>query len=449
MTERFKLPRSLNAKMLYVILLSLAAALAVYLAVTWIGDLAVEKIYMSPEAVSARKAEIYSRFSAYVTEEGISGEDSAAVAAWTRRNEYTTILLYQGDSLNLLAEDGQAQSSDSMQNYERLQYASQYGKLYPLRFSNGVYHIAIGDNTELRELRLNRLIAVALAGTVFVAGMLWYISRLSSRIIRLARQALEIGAGDLEGPITVKGEDELAQLAGSVDNMRRSVIERMLGERRAWEANSELITAISHDIRTPMTSLIGYLGLLNDGSFTDPERIKQFTSSAYGKAMELKDLTDELFKYFLVFGPSQLELDMDAYDGQLLLGELLGELEFDLRDAGFEIERISRGGACTVNADPLYLKRILNNLESNVKKYADPARPVVLLDELREERFCVCVSNSVGKNMDRVESSKIGLRTCEKMMDLMGGSFTVTKDEEHFAAELSLPAVPGAPEEGA
>ena len=84
-----------------------------------------------------------------------------------------------------------------------------------------------------------------------------------------------------------------------------------------------------------------------------------------------------------------------------------------------------------------------------MKKYADPARPVVLLDELREERFCVCVSNSVGKNMDRVESSKIGLRTCEKMMDLMGGSFTVTKDEEHFAAELSLPAVPGAPEEGA
>ena len=207
MTERFRLPRSLHAKALYALLLAAAVAAALYFAITAIGDLAVERIYMSPEAVSSRKAEIYSRFSVYVAEQGLSGEDAASVAEWTARNEYITVLLYKGDSLNLLAEDGEAQSSASMQSYERLRYASEYGKLYPLRFSDGVYHIAIGDSTQLREYRLNRMIALTVAVIAFVAVILGYVGSLSRRIIRLSREAVEIGAGDLEGPVTVRGRD--------------------------------------------------------------------------------------------------------------------------------------------------------------------------------------------------------------------------------------------------
>ncbi len=445
MTKAFRLPRSLNAKMLYVLLLAAAAAVAAYFAVTGLGDLAVKRIYLSPEAESARKAEIYSRFNAYVSENGIAGEDAAAVADWTARNEYITILIYKGDSLNLLAEDGEAQPSDTMPSYERLQYASRYGKLYPLRFADGLYHIAIGDSTEVREYALNRMIGVMMASILFVTIALWYVRRLSARIIRLSREAVEIGQGDLEGPITIRGEDELAQLAAEMDTMRRSVIERMTGERRAWEANSELITAISHDIRTPMTSLIGYLGLLNDGKFTDPERVKQFTASAYGKAMELKDLTDELFRYFLVFGRTDPELNLERYEGRLLMEQMLGELAFDLQDAGFQTNSIQWGEACSVTADPLYLKRVLDNLISNVKKYADKAEPVILLTELEDGRLTVSVSNRCAGGQGRAESTKIGLRTCEKILDLMGGSFQARREGEHFAASFSLPA--GPPEE--
>ncbi len=449
MTERFRLPRSLHAKALYALLLAAAAAAALYFAITAIGDLAVERIYMSPEAVSSRKAEIYSRFSVYVAEQGLSGEDAASVAEWTARNEYITVLLYKGDSLNLLAEDGEAQSSANMQSYERLRYASEYGKLYPLRFSDGVYHIAIGDSTQIREYRLNRMIALTVAVIAFVAVILGYVGSLSRRIIRLSREAVEIGAGDLEGPVTVRGRDELAQLAREMDNMRRSVIQRMLGERRAWEANSELITAISHDIRTPMTSLIGYLGLLNDGSFTDPERTRQFTASAYGKAMELKDLTDELFRYFLVFGPSDPELNMERCDGELLLEQLLGELEFDLQDAGFETRRIGQTGSCALTVDPLYLKRVLDNILSNIKKYADKAQPVLLLIERTEEEVRVSVSNTVARSMDSAESTKIGLRTCEKILALLGGSFQALREDGKFSASFRLPVQPGSPEEEA
>ena len=256
--------------------------------------------------------------------------------------------------------------------------------------------------------------------------MFSYIRHLTNRIIRLSREAGAIGGGDLEAPINTAGVDELSMLASEMDHMRDAVIERMSGERRAWEANSELITAISHDIRTPMTSLLGYLELLNESG--DAERSAQFARSAYDKALELKDLTDELFKYFLVFGRAELQMDRERYDARLLLEQLLGEAEFDLTDAGFAVRRIEFTGECEIEVDPLYLKRVLDNLVSNAKKYAERTEPLMIVSELADGELSVTMSNTVGKSAPRVESTKIGLRTCEKIMQGMNGRFETRRD---------------------
>ncbi|MBR1456414.1 MAG: HAMP domain-containing histidine kinase [Oscillospiraceae bacterium] len=440
MTERFHLPRSLDAKILYIIVLAVLCALLVYFVAYGLGTLALQQIYMSAESVSARQAAYYTDFNQFVAAYKVKGSDAQTIAHWTQDNAYVTLLVFQDGDLLLRAWDGISQTAVDMQSYERLLYATEYSRLYPMRFADGQYQIAIGDNTDAREDRLNWDIALLLSVISFFAVVLLYIHRLSRRVILLSREAGAIGAGDLDHPITVKGGDELAELATDVDNMRRSVIERMGNERRAWQANSELITAISHDIRTPMTTLIGYLGLLNESGFDDPEQGRQFAASAYDKAMELKDLTDELFRYFLVFGRSELDLNSERLDARLLLEQLLGEAEFDLSDAGFSVSRIEFEGECSVWADPLYLKRVLDNLVSNAKKYADRQRPILVLTELKNGDLSVCVSNYVARSMDRVESTKIGLRTCEKIMQAMGGSFTTTRDEEHFAAEFTLPA---------
>ena len=87
----------------------------------------------------------------------------------------------------------------------------------------------------------------------------------------------------------------------------------------------------------------------------------------------------------------------------------------------------------------MYLKRVMDNLVTNAKKYADKSSPIVFLSELSGGRLSVCVSNVVAKNLARVESTKIGLRTCAKIMEAMGGSFTTEVDELHYMAEFSLP----------
>ena len=427
------MPRSLNVRMLLSQLLALAAAALVFFAVSGSGRYAVEHIYMSQESVASRKAAIYSQFSSYVTTNLVSGNDTAAIARWTRQHDYVTILIYQNEAVSARVSGGRVANTSLSPMPE-----TQYGKLYPMRFADGVYQIAIGDSSQNRELAVNSILAVTLAGITYIAIQLHYTGRLTRRIVSLSRNAAEVSAGDLEKPITASGEDEIAALAQDMDTMRRSVIERMGNERRAWEANSELITAISHDIRTPMTSLIGYLGLLKEQNLPEEQR-SQFTASAYDKAMELKALTDELFRYFLVFGRADLEMNIEALDARLLLEQLLGEAEFDLRDSGFEVERVEFEGECSVKADPMYLKRVLDNLVSNIKKYADHAKPVTLLSEHSGDALRVCFSNAVSHGGSRVESTKIGIRTCEKIMTHMGGQFTIRNDGAQFEAELTLP----------
>lgn len=427
--------------MLVMILVAGFAALLVYFGAYKLSTLALNKIYMSPESVSTRQAEIYADFYQFVVSRHIAGSDAAAVAKWPGNNEYITILIYKDEQLNMRVGGGVAQSSSSMSLAEKLQYNTQYGKLYPLRFSDGMYYIAISDNSQTREDNINRIVAVILGAVAFVFVMLLFIRRLTRRIVRLSREAELIGAGDLEAPITHSGEDELSTLAGEMDEMRRSVIERMGNERRAWEANSELITAISHDIRTPMTALIGYLGLLNEEGFTDKEKAEQFASSAYAKAMELKDLTDELFKYFLVFGRAELELSLEELDARFLLEQLFAEAQFDLSDAGFRVEAETPEGDARILVDPLYLKRVLDNLVSNAKKYADRNEPISLRTELFERDLRVTMSNAVAKSMDRVESTKIGLRTCEKIMSAMNGSFSFELNGSSFSASFKLPVI--------
>ena len=437
MIKKLKLPSSLNAKMLYVCIGGLLLALAMFVLVNWLGTLLVDRVYMSDEAVRQRKSEIYFDFSAYVKANSVSGSDSLSVAKWTDDQPYVTVVIFGRGSDHRRFHDGKAEPETNVKSSYDYQ---DYGTLYLVRFEDGLYQVAISDSSDTRQRSIVRAASVFTALFAFILLYMWYTRRLTDRIIKLSKDAAEVSSGELEKVISSDGSDEIAALAASMDEMRRSVMQRMGNESRAWEANAELITAISHDIRTPMTSMLGYLGLLNDSSFEDKDRCRQFAASAYAKAMELKDLTDELFRYFLVYGKAELELSLESFDGRILLEQLLGEAEFDLIDSGFRVQRIEFKGECSVSADPLYLKRTLDNMISNIKKYADAERPIMVITELADGKLSVCISNCVKRAMDKVESTKIGIRTCRKIMEAMGGSFTIASDGEHFAAEFALPA---------
>ena len=469
MTERrFSPARSLSAKLLLATLLSLLCALAAYFTVFWVASAAVNRYYMSADAVAERKAGIYTDLNRFVTAGNVAGNDAEALQRFLLDRAYVSVTVYSPEELGLptgreeTLQAGKAGNAENTEAAAEMQEAQDtqdalaagpavqplalyrrddaIGKLYPMRFSDGIYYIAITDNSRTREDMLNRGMAAAVATVVLISVLFWYTSRLTRRIIRLSQETAAVGAGDLDADITVNGNDEIAGLAADIDGMRDAIIERMGNEKRAWEANSELITAMSHDIRTPMTSLLGYLGLLNNGRPLPEDEQKRYLEAAYGKSLALKELTDELFKYFLVFGHSDLELHREIFDAHLLLQQLLGEAQFDLQDAGYGVQSIDRlEDGITLDTDAAMLKRVLDNLVSNIKKYADREMPVVFLTEEKDSVVTITVSNGVTERRGGTESTKIGLRTCEKILSALGGEFSTTRDETHFAAEFTLP----------
>jgi signal transduction histidine kinase len=376
-----------------------------------------------------------------VVENQLSSKDVAKIGEWTRHQQYVTITI-RGEHTRLVAGHRGASVTEIPPSESSASLTTSGQDVYYLRFSDGVFQISISDSSQSLEYVLITIIAVVLACAAIITIMFLYIRHVTARVVELANIAQEIGSGDLQREIHLEGKDEIAQLGRDVDDMRRSIIERMDSERKAWKANSSLITAISHDVRTPMTAMIGYLELLENGEYTDEEQRRDFITGAHAKAMELKSLTDELFKYFLVFGGEDIHLEMETYDAGILLDQLVGEASVELSASGFNVHVVKFKGECSIKVDVLHLKRVFDNLFSNVRKYADPSRPVVVLSEIVNGKYLsVCVSNSIDKSQSRVESTKIGLQTCEKIVTQLGGVFKTNGDEGHFVAEIILPIV--------
>ena len=284
-----------------------------------------------------------------------------------------------------------------------------------------------------KPLGVNALLALTL---------LAYNRRIARRVVAISQEVQSIGAGNLYLQLEPKGRDEISQLTASVEQMRLSLLRKTSEEQRALQQNSDLITAMSHDIRNPLTSLIGYLDLLEMQQAQLPEDLRRYVLASRDKAYQLKDLTGEMFRYFLVFSRGEQETHPEPYDAQILCAQLLGECAEELRSRGFDVNLLLLGTPCTVTTDAQMLKRVTDNLLSNIEKYADPAARLTILAEREGERLHVCFANRARRELARVESNHIGLRTCAAILKLLGGEFVTHRDGEAFTAEFTLPVTP-------
>ena len=210
--------------------------------------------------------------------------------------------------------------------------------------------------------------------------------------------------------------------------------------RRRDEARSEWIAAISHDVRTPLTTLMGYLDILGESDNLTPSQRQEYLSVCRQKAEKLRTLTNELFSYFLVFGKPTPALHLEPLDAGTLLEQMLGEQTADLLERNYQVQTESLTESRLIQVDVQHLRRIFDNLFSNVLKYAEPDRPVTISSSWVGNELHVCISNYVRATAGRVESTKIGLQTCEKLLTSMGGRFLRRQEGGLFTAEVILPA---------
>lgn len=426
---RFKFVHSLNFKIMCLFVSTLVLGIGVFFALRGFGSYCVKTYYMSDSAVLHRCSDIYNEFRLYVLEKQVSSRDVGAIELWNAEHPHSSVSVSPGPSV------GRKSSSASNS-------ASTAGRYY-VRFTDGICQVFISDSSEDRQYFLCNTLSAALSGFLILLLLYLNIRKISRRIAELSRNAQALGCGDLSHEIPVFGNDELSLLAREIDDMRRSILELVNSEREALSSNNSLVTTMSHDLRTPMTALIGYLELLKNSEYKDENQRQMFTESAYKKSMELKALTDELFRYFIVFGGEAEPPRLLEYNASILLDQLLGERIIELRLDGYNVRVMRFQKPCSIKADILSLKRIFDNIFSNIRKYAEPSRPVAIIFETIDDKYIsVCFSNSIKKELIQLERNRIGLKSCSKIAEQLGGRFKTAVDAEHFAAELIMPAYP-------
>lgn len=351
-----------------------------------------------------------------VTTEAVKAETTATEAV-TTETATTEVSLPEKDEVELAAQ---------YQNYA----------FYPVRFADGLYDVCIVDYSEKKVYYISMIIGFLVCMFLYVALIMFYNGRIVRRVRRLTHEVSKIKNDNIQAEITKSGNDEIYILAENIDSMRNSIIQQMSKEEEAWQANRDLVTAMAHDIRTPLTVLNGYLELLQEGAFESDEEYQQYIETCVDKAGQLKDLSDKLFRYFFVYSGHTDKLKMEMFDAKELFQQMVGEYIILLEEKGITFHRKTDAASLKIAVDVSYLKRLFDNIFTNIRKYSDYGKPVDVIYEVSEHTVKLVISNYIRKDRNGAESTRIGIKTCEKIAQEMNISFSVKEERRRYTVTL-------------
>lgn len=309
--------------------------------------------------------------------------------------------------------------------------------------SNEVLDRAVYGTILSDKIVIHHFWVATLCGLVaFVAFSFCFIFMINRKVsyISLLKEELDIlSGGQLEYPVTIIGSDELSELAAGIDQMRRSIIKHQEVENQMQSANSELITAMSHDLRTPLTSLLVYLEILERKKYADEEQMQNLIHKSVAQTMRIKCMADKLFEYFLSYATEWEDADMEIIDADQLFQQILGDYACALESNGMLVDTDFSQISAGVNVNTELLQRALDNLYSNLMKYADPQEKILLSYQRKEQGIQISISNKIRKKKEKIESTSIGLITCRRIIEYHKGQFSVVKNDSDFCVMISLP----------
>ena len=274
-----------------------------------------------------------------------------------------------------------------------------------------------------------------MSGILSAAGFsLLFLTLLGDRIayIRTITEGihlLRLGQTGLSLPL--EGRNELTQLADSINYL--SATQQHLREKEQALAmeREQFIRTLSHDIRTPLTSLLAYSEYLAGRDNIPQEEEKMYLQMLQKKAEQIRDLTQ-----LLLDGDKRTPEQFD--DARLLMEQLAAEFEESLEDRFHVYADLSDCPSFSGTFDVQELRRIFDNLSSNVQKYADPGQPVHLRICADKESLSILQTNSVSAEPQQKDSYKLGINSIRRIAQNYGGKVSVQRDTERFSIAITF-----------
>ena len=302
----------------------------------------------------------------------------------------------------------------------------------------------------------NILIAM-IASVVTIGGFAYYVLKKLSYLSYIMDGTQRIKNGDIHHKLQLIGEDNFTTLADNINNIRDGLDKAIDSQLRSERMKSELITNVSHDLKTPLTSIINYVELIKKEENITPEYLKDYVNVLDSKSKRLKVLIEDLFEASKA-SSGNIELNMEKIDIIQLLRQSIGELEEKLSEANLDLKINVPEDKVYVRADGRRLYRVLENLLSNISKYSlSNTRVYIDITEV-EGRVKLIMKNissyelnfDPGEIMERfkraddsrnTEGSGLGLAIARDLIKLQGGEFAIDIDGDLFKSIIEFDSI--------
>lgn len=244
----------------------------------------------------------------------------------------------------------------------------------------------------LRVRQMGTVLVTFLVVGLIAIGIIVFISQIFThylaKSILTPVNALEAGAerihqGNLAEPIVYSGHDEFVTVCSTFNQMQEHLASEQARTAAYEKARTDMITGISHDLRTPLTSMKGYIKGIQDGVASTPEKMEQYLSIAYRKACDMDVLLQKLF-YFSHMETGKLLLDLEQMDFGEFARQFANSVADELKQKQIAIKVCCTQGPHPVRIDEEQMYRVLSNLLENAQKYAKADQLLITLTVWRE-----------------------------------------------------------------
>ncbi|MEV5025793.1 sensor histidine kinase [Paenibacillus sp. LPE1-1-1.1] len=275
--------------------------------------------------------------------------------------------------------------------------------------------------------------------------------------INLTVRSIAEGIYEMDYKIEVRKRHLFSPMAANINNLVGRLHHALDDERKAEQTKNELITNVSHDLRTPLTSVLGYLGLIEQDRYRDEVELRHYVQIAYDKSQRLNVLINDLFEYTRMRHDTA-GLKVTSFNLIEMLGQLLVQFRLPLQEAGMLSKLVTDKTIVTVKGDAAKLVRVFENLIANAMNYGREGKQVIVTTQVEEGAAVVEIINFgdpipsadlpyIFDRFYRVDKSRtqwaggsgLGLAIAKGIIQKHGGSITVSSDLEQTSFKVTLP----------
>lgn len=306
----------------------------------------------------------------------------------------------------------------------------------------------------LLGLRLIKAMFLMILCNISLVVFTYYIIKKLAYLSEIIEGTEHIKNGELTYKIKIKDNDNFTTLAQNINNIGKG-LENSIGKQlKSEKMRSELITNVSHDLKTPLTSIMNYIELIKKEDDIKPQHINEYVKVLDSKSKRLKVLIDDLFEASKA-SSGNIELNMENIEFNQLLRQAIAEMEEKLLESNLNIKLNIPKEKIYIVADGKRLYRVLENMLSNIAKYSLSNTRVYIDLFVDDDKVNLTMKNissyELNFNPDEImerfkrgdesrntEGSGLGLSIARDLVSLQGGSFDIDIDGDLFKVILKF-----------